>query len=106
MSLASSTAMTLAMAALWSPAQAQQLKLRLLQTTDLHMHLLGWDYYQDKPAEEFGLDRTATLIKAARAEVMNTLLFDNGDLLQGNPLGDYMAKVKPLRPGQFTRPSR
>ena len=81
-------------------AQAQQLKLRLLQTTDLHMHLLGWDYYQDKPAEEFGLDRTATLIKAARAEVNNTLLFDNGDLLQGNPLGDYIAKVQPLRPGQ------
>ena len=101
MSLASSTAMTLAMAALWSPAQAQQLKLRLLQTTDLHMHLLGWDYYQDKPAEEFGLDRTATLIKAARAEAMNTLLFDNGDLLQGNPLGDYVAKVKPLQPGQL-----
>jgi hypothetical protein len=64
------------------------------------MHLLGWDYYQDKPAEEFGLDRTATLIKAARAEVRNHLLFDNGDLLQGNPLGDYMAKVKPPQPGQ------
>ncbi|MBA4175148.1 MAG: bifunctional 2',3'-cyclic-nucleotide 2'-phosphodiesterase/3'-nucleotidase [Leptothrix sp. (in: Bacteria)] len=81
-------------------AGAQQLKLRILETTDLHMHLLGWDYYQDKPAEEFGLDRTATLIKAARAEVRNHLLFDNGDLLQGNPLGDYMAKVKPPQPGQ------
>ncbi len=90
--------------ALWfssAPGLAQQLKLRLLQTTDLHMHLLGWDYYQDKPAEEFGLDRTATLIKAARAETKNTLLFDNGDLLQGNPLGDYIAKVKPLQPGQL-----
>ncbi len=81
-------------------AHAQQLKLRILETTDLHMHLLGWDYYQDKPAEEFGLDRTATLIKAARAEVKNHLLFDNGDLLQGNPLGDYMAKLKPPQPGQ------
>ena len=81
-------------------AAAQQLKLRILETTDLHMHLLGWDYYQDKPAEEFGLDRTATLIKAARAEVKNHLLFDNGDLLQGSPLGDYMAKVKPPQAGQ------
>ncbi len=82
-------------------AQAQPLKLRILQTTDLHMNLLGWDYYQDKPVEEFGLDRTATLIKAARAEAKNTLLFDNGDLLQGSPLGDYIAKVKPLQPGQL-----
>lgn len=90
----------LALALLLPLAQAQQLKLRLLQTTDLHMNLLGWDYYQDKPVEEFGLDRTATLIKAARAEAKNTLLFDNGDLLQGSPLGDYIAKVKPLQPGQ------
>ena len=81
-------------------AFAQQLKLRILGTTDLHMNLLAWDYYQDKPTEEYGLARTATLIKAARAEVRNTLLFDNGDLLQGSPLGDYMARVKPLQAGQ------
>ena len=98
--LARALALTLAFATYFPLGQAQQLKLRLLQTTDLHMNLLGWDYYQDKPAEEFGLDRTATLIKAARAEVKNTLLFDNGDLLQGSPLGDYIAKVKPLQPGQ------
>lgn len=82
-------------------ATAQQLELRILETTDLHMNLLGWDYYQDKPAEDFGLDRTATLIKAARAEAKNTLLFDNGDLLQGNPLGDYMAKLRPPQAGQL-----
>lgn len=77
-------------------AQAQTLNLRLLQTTDLHVHLLSWDYYQDKPTEEYGLERAATLIETARAEQRNTLLFDNGDLLQGNPLGDYMARVAPL----------
>ena len=82
-------------------AFAQQLKLRILGTTDIHMNLLAWDYYQDQPSEEYGLARTATLIKAARAESRNTLLFDNGDLLQGNPLGDYVATVKPLQPGQL-----
>jgi 2',3'-cyclic-nucleotide 2'-phosphodiesterase / 3'-nucleotidase len=81
-------------------APAQTLKLRILGTTDLHVHMLAWDYYQDKVADEYGLARTATLIKAARAEARNTLLFDNGDLLQGNPLGDVMARVRPLRPGQ------
>ncbi|MDP1900976.1 MAG: bifunctional 2',3'-cyclic-nucleotide 2'-phosphodiesterase/3'-nucleotidase [Rubrivivax sp.] len=90
----------LALALLWPVAWAQQLKLRILETTDVHMNLLGYDYYQDKPVQDYGLDRTATLIKAARAEARNTLLFDNGDLLQGSPLGDYVARVKPLQPGQ------
>ena len=93
-------ALLLTLALLLPAAFAQQLKLRILGTTDLHMNLLAWDYYQDKATEEYGLARTATLIKAARAETRNTLLFDNGDLLQGNPLGDYMARVKPLQPGQ------
>ncbi len=95
------TLLALAAALAAGNAHAQRLQLRLLQTTDLHMNLLGWDYYQDKPADEYGLDRTATLIRAARAEQKNTLLFDNGDLLQGSPLGDYVAKVKPLQPGQL-----
>ncbi|MBL8360184.1 MAG: bifunctional 2',3'-cyclic-nucleotide 2'-phosphodiesterase/3'-nucleotidase [Rubrivivax sp.] len=82
-----------------APVAAEQLRLRILQTTDVHMNLLPWDYYQDKPTDEFGLARTASLIKAARAENPNTLLFDNGDLIQGSPLGDYVARVKPLAPG-------
>ncbi len=82
-------------------AWAQQLKLRILETTDVHMNLLSYDYYQDKPIEDYGLDRTATLIKAARAEAPNNLLFDNGDLLQGSPLGDYLARIKPLQAGQM-----
>lgn len=86
--------------ALLHPAWAQQLKLRLLETTDVHMYLMDYDYYQDKPSAEYGLARTATLIKAARAEVKNSLLFDNGDLLQGGPMGEYVARVKPLQPGQ------
>jgi 2',3'-cyclic-nucleotide 2'-phosphodiesterase/3'-nucleotidase len=79
---------------------AQQLKLRLLETTDVHMYLMDYDYYQDKPSAEYGLARTATLIKTARGEVKNSLLFDNGDLLQGGPMGEYVARVKPLQPGQ------
>ncbi len=84
---------------LLSTAQGQTLKLRILETTDVHVNLLNYDYYQDKPTDEYGLAKTATLIKAARAESGNTLLFDNGDLLQGSPLGDFMAKIKPLAPG-------
>ena len=76
-----------------------ELRLRLLETSDVHMNLLAYDYYRDAPSDEFGLAKTITLIKAARAEVPNSLLLDNGDLLQGNPLGDVVARVKPLAPG-------
>jgi 2',3'-cyclic-nucleotide 2'-phosphodiesterase/3'-nucleotidase len=39
------------------------------------------------------LTRLATLVKATRDECPNTLLFDNGDFLQGNPLADYCAEL-------------
>lgn len=73
-------------------------KLRFLETTDLHSNVMDYDYYQDKPTIEFGLDRTAKLIEQARGEVKatNSMLFDAGDLLQGNPFADYVAKVKKL----------
>ncbi|MDQ2780404.1 MAG: bifunctional 2',3'-cyclic-nucleotide 2'-phosphodiesterase/3'-nucleotidase [Pseudomonadota bacterium] len=87
-------------AALAPPACAAELKLRILETTDVHMNLLNYDYYQDKPTDEYGLAKTATLIKAARAESPNSLYFDNGDLLQGSPLGDYVAKTEHLQPGE------
>jgi 2',3'-cyclic-nucleotide 2'-phosphodiesterase len=71
--------------------------LRILETTDIHVGLMNYDYYQDKPTDEYGLVRTATLINQARAEKTNTMLFDNGDLIQGNPLGDYMARVDGMK---------
>ncbi len=82
------------------PASAAEVRLRILETSDLHMNLLDWDYYQDKATEEYGLARTITLIKAARAEARNSLLFDNGDLIQGSPLGDFVARVRPLKSGE------
>ncbi|MET0209201.1 MAG: bifunctional 2',3'-cyclic-nucleotide 2'-phosphodiesterase/3'-nucleotidase [Burkholderiaceae bacterium] len=80
-------------------AGAAELRLRLMQTSDIHMNLLNYDYYQDRETQEYGLAKTITLIHRARAEAPNSLLFDNGDLLQGSPLGDVVARVKPLPPG-------
>lgn len=78
-----------------------EVKLRILGTTDVHTHLYNYDYYKDAETLEFGLAKTATLIKQARKEAKNTLLFDNGDLIQGNPLGDYKAKIDPLEEGEM-----
>lgn len=83
-----------------SAAASSTLKLRLLETTDIHTNIVNYDYYQDKSTDEFGLAKTATLIKKAREEAKNSILIDNGDLLQGNPLGDYVAKIDPLKDGE------
>lgn len=66
-------------------------KLRILATTDLHAHVCGWDYIADQSRPDLGLANLATLIDAARAECPNCLLVDNGDFLNGSPLGDWAA---------------
>ncbi|PKE29141.1 2',3'-cyclic-nucleotide 2'-phosphodiesterase [Rahnella sp. AA] len=79
-------------------AGAAQVDLRIMETTDLHSNMMDFDYYKDKPTDKFGLVRTASLIHAARNEVTNSVLVDNGDIIQGSPLGDYMA-AKGLKQG-------
>jgi len=74
--------------------QPATLCLRILQTTDLHMRILGYDYFADSaatPEAQNGLARLAPVIRAARGEVANCLLVDNGDFLQGTPMGDLFA---------------
>jgi 2',3'-cyclic-nucleotide 2'-phosphodiesterase / 3'-nucleotidase / 5'-nucleotidase len=71
--------------------------LRILETTDLHSNVLPYDYFQDTDKNiKYGLAKTATLIKQARSEVKNSMLFDAGDTIQGNPLASYVAKVNRL----------
>jgi 2',3'-cyclic-nucleotide 2'-phosphodiesterase/3'-nucleotidase len=67
--------------------------LRLIATTDVHAHVHPYDYYRDAPDETTGLAKAATLIARARAEAPNSLLLDNGDLIQGSPLGDWAAEA-------------
>ena len=74
-------------------------RLRLLGTTDLHVNVLPYNYYADKEDVTVGLARTATLIAKARAESKNSLLLDNGDTIQGNPLGDFVARERGLKKG-------
>ncbi|MBP0726554.1 bifunctional 2',3'-cyclic-nucleotide 2'-phosphodiesterase/3'-nucleotidase [Bacillus sp. RG28] len=68
--------------------------LQILETTDLHDNIMAYDYFKDKPDLTLGFSKTATLINKARQESDNNLLFDAGDLIQGNPMADYVAKIK------------
>lgn len=71
--------------------------LRLIATTDLHACLMPYDYCADRPVPGRSLADIAALIGQARAEAQNSLLFDNGDFLQGNALADYVASARRRR---------
>ncbi len=66
--------------------------LRVLETTDLHMQLLDYDYFADRNDPSIGLIGLVDQIADLRDEAsVTTVLCDNGDLLQGNPLADQVA---------------
>ncbi|MEH6991100.1 metallophosphoesterase [Neobacillus drentensis] len=75
--------------------------LRILETTDLHATLVNYDYYQTKTDHTIGLVKTSSLIHQARNEAVNSLLFDNGDHLKGNPLGEYLVRIKGIQKGKI-----
>lgn len=66
--------------------QQTTLQLHILATTDLHMHL-------GAETATGGLARLAPLIVQQRALRQNVLLFDNGDLIEGTPLADEIART-------------
>ncbi len=82
-------------------AATGQAHLRLMETTDLHVHVFPYDYYADKAVDTVGLARTASVIADVRAESTNSLLLDNGDFLQGNPMGDYIAYERGMAEGDM-----
>ncbi|MBL6537929.1 bifunctional 2',3'-cyclic-nucleotide 2'-phosphodiesterase/3'-nucleotidase [Streptococcus suis] len=83
-----------------TPVEGQSVDVRILATTDLHTNLVNYDYYQDKPVETLGLAKTAVLIETAKAENPNVILVDNGDTIQGTPLGNYKSLIDPIEEGE------
>jgi 2',3'-cyclic-nucleotide 2'-phosphodiesterase/3'-nucleotidase len=82
-------------------AMSNQAHLRIMETTDLHVHVHPYDYYGDRPTDTVGLSRVATIIQNIRSEAMNSILLDNGDFLQGNPMGDYIAYERGMKEGDM-----
>ena len=77
-----------------NPLTKPHVWLRVLETTDVHGHLMPYNYASDQETESFGLARTATLLQKARQEAPNTVLFDNGDFLQGSVLTDIATRAE------------
>jgi 2',3'-cyclic-nucleotide 2'-phosphodiesterase/3'-nucleotidase len=76
---------------------AQELKLQVLGTTDMHGHLLPQDTYSLQP-ENKGWAKLATLIHQAKAGNPNTVLIDSGDTLQGEPVNYVRTRLRPDLP--------
>jgi 2',3'-cyclic-nucleotide 2'-phosphodiesterase/3'-nucleotidase len=67
----------------------------IVATTDVHGHLMAWDYAQDRTAP-WGLVRAARVVDSLRAAYAGAVvLLDGGDLIQGNPLATYFSTVRP-----------
>lgn len=78
------------------PGKLKEVELQILGTSDLHTNFVNYDYYRDEESNSLSLAKTGVLIEEARAENANSLLFDNGDLIQGTPFGGYKVSVDPL----------
>ncbi|MEW6623801.1 MAG: metallophosphoesterase [Bacillota bacterium] len=72
-----------------------------MSTTDIHAHVMHYDYMKDSVDEGIGLAKVATLVQQVRGKYPNTILVDAGDVIQGSILGDLEALVKPIQKGDL-----
>ena len=77
------------------PPENTRAEIGVLETTDLHSNVMSYDYYKLADDASLGLERTSTLIRDARRQFENSLLFDAGDTIQGTALADWQALVAP-----------
>jgi len=77
--------------------QAQDVRLQILETTDVHGHVLPQDTFTLQPAPG-GWARLGTLIRNLRAANPNTLVVDGGDGTQGEPMDYVWSHLKPGAP--------
>jgi 2',3'-cyclic-nucleotide 2'-phosphodiesterase / 3'-nucleotidase / 5'-nucleotidase len=82
-----------------APSQASDTThLVIVATTDVHGHVLGWDYVRDAETPG-GLSRAATILEGLRAQYPGrVVLVDAGDLLQGNPFATFFARQDQRQP--------
>ncbi|WP_417655736.1 bifunctional 2',3'-cyclic-nucleotide 2'-phosphodiesterase/3'-nucleotidase [Pseudidiomarina aestuarii] len=68
--------------------------LRLIETSDVHGEVTGFDYFTGAVVQR-GLVHSAATIRDAKAEQPNHILIDNGDLIQGSPLASWAQQHSP-----------
>jgi len=74
-------------------SEPREIRLVVLGTTDVHGHLVPYEYATDEPTEN-SLAQVAALVDSVRRIEDNVVLVDSGDLIQGAPLNEYQARVE------------
>ena len=72
---------------------AQDVRLQILETTDLHGHIMPEDTFTLQPVNQ-GWAKLATLIRGLKEANPNTLLVDCGDATQGEPINYVWSHLK------------
>lgn len=75
-------------------------KLTIMSTSDMHQYLMPYDYMADEPNETVGFSKVYTKIQEIRETSNNTLLFSNGDFIQGSLLGLHEYQIDPIQEGE------
>ena len=91
----------LAMLLAWpvmAQSQTREVKLKIVETSDVHGNFYPYDFIRRQPAEG-SLARVQTFVKQQRETYGdNLLLLDNGDILQGQPAAYYYNYMDTLAP--------
>ena len=75
--------------------KTKTVKLKVIETSDVHGHFFPWDFMEGRPIKGT-LTRANTYIKKQRAKYKDhLLLIDNGDILQGQPCVYWSNYVMP-----------
>ncbi len=78
-----------------SMAQSETVKIKVLETSDVHGSFLPFDFINQRPTSG-SLARAFTYVSDARQEYGdNLILVDNGDILQGQPTVYYYNYIVP-----------
>ena len=72
------------------PAKIKNVRLKIIETSDVHGNYFPYDFMDRKPGVG-SLARIETYVKGARKQMGadKVLLLDNGDILQGQPTAYY-----------------
>lgn len=80
------------------PAQEREVKLNILQTSDIHGNYYPYDFIRRRKAAG-GLARIHTFVQQRREIYQdNVILLDNGDFLQGQPAAYYYNYIDTVAP--------
>ena len=80
------------------PAQEREVKLKVVQTSDIHGNYYPYDFIRRREATG-SLARVHALVQKERETYgENLILLDNGDILQGQPTAYYYNYIDTVAP--------